>query len=137
MLIDLTLKIKKEMVKIASENEMKVLFGHIGTHFDVMNKTFPLNYTRRKGIVFDISDIQDREIDISDIQLDDVKRDMCVLFFSGFIEKEGYGKPGYFVSIKDSHIENECFWNYPMVIKGAFFHEAVSHLFNRVKTQNR
>ena len=21
---------------------------------------------------------------------------MCVLFFSGFIEKEGYGKPGYF-----------------------------------------
>ena len=96
MLIDLTLKIKKEMVKIATENEMKVLFGHIGTHFDVMNKTFPLNYTRRKGIVFDISDIQDREIDISDIQLDDVKKDMCVLFFSGFIEKEGYGKPGYF-----------------------------------------
>ena len=48
------------MVKIASENEIKVLFGHIGTHFDVMNKTFPLNYTRRKGIVFDISDIQDR-----------------------------------------------------------------------------
>ena len=41
------------------------------------------------------------------------------------------------VSIKDSHIENECFWNYPTVIKGAFFHEAVSHLFNRVKTQNR
>lgn len=96
MLIDLTLKIKKEMVKIASENEIKVLFGHIGTHFDVMNKTFPLNYTRRKGIVFDISDIQDREIDISDIQLDDVKKDMCVLFFSGFIEKEGYGKPSYF-----------------------------------------
>ena len=96
MLIDLTLKIKKEMVKIASENEMKVLFGHIGTHFDVMNKTFPLNYTRRKGIVFDISDIQDREIDISDIRFDDVKKDMCVLFFSGFIEKEGYGKPGYF-----------------------------------------
>ena len=96
MLIDLTLKIKKEMVKIATENEMKVLFGHIGTHFDVMNKTFPLNYTRRKGIVFDISDIQDREIDISDIQLDDVKKDMCVLFCSDFIEKEGYGKPGYF-----------------------------------------
>ena len=40
------------------------------------------------------------------------------------------------VFIKDSHIENECFWNYPTVIKGAFFHEAVSHLFNRVKTQN-
>ena len=41
------------------------------------------------------------------------------------------------VFIKDSHIENECFWNYPTVIKGAFFHEEVSHLFNRVKTQNR
>ena len=34
-------------------------------------------------------------------------------------------------------LKNECFWNYPTVIKGAFFHEAVSHLFNRVKTQNR
>ena len=51
------------------------------------------------------------------------------------IYKEANSRLG--VSIKDSHIENECFWNYPMVIKGAFFHEAVSHLFNRVKTQNR
>lgn len=38
---------------------------------------------------------------------------------------------------KISTLKNECFWNYPTVIKGAFFHEAVSHLFNRVKTQNR
>ena len=38
---------------------------------------------------------------------------------------------------KISTLKNKCSWNYPMVIKGAFFHEAVSHLFNRVKTQNR
>ena len=34
-------------------------------------------------------------------------------------------------------LKNECSRNYPIVMKGAFFYEAVSHLFNRVKTQNR
>jgi len=56
MKIDLTLKITPRMVTDAQGNEKKTLVGHLGTHFDVMNKEFPLEYTERKGIVFDISE---------------------------------------------------------------------------------
>lgn len=37
MLIDITLKITPKMVFDAQGNEKKALFGHLGTHFDVMN----------------------------------------------------------------------------------------------------
>jgi len=42
MLIDITLKITPKMVSDAQGNEKKALVGHLGTHFDVMNKEFPL-----------------------------------------------------------------------------------------------
>ena len=95
MLVDITLKITPEMVKTASGNENRSLTGHLGTHFDVMNKEFPLDYTRRKGIVFDVSKINDRDIDISDIDPDEIEEDMFVAFYTGFIEKYEYGDPVY------------------------------------------
>ena len=54
MKIDVTLKITPKMAADAQGNEKKVLVGHLGTHFDVMNKEFPLEYTERKAIVFDV-----------------------------------------------------------------------------------
>ena len=90
MLIDITLKITPKMVKDAQGNEKKALVGHLGTHFDVMNKEFPLEYTRRKGIIFDVSNITERDIEITDIDLSKVEKDMFVAFYTGFIEKEGY-----------------------------------------------
>ena len=50
MKIDITLKITPKMMKDAQGNEKKAFVGHLGTHFDVMNKEFPLEYTERKGI---------------------------------------------------------------------------------------
>ncbi len=64
MLKDITLLITPQMAKDAQENEKRVLAGHLGTHFDVMNKEFPLEYTRRKAYVFDVSAVRDREIGI-------------------------------------------------------------------------
>lgn len=96
MLIDITLKITPKMVTDAQGNEKKALVGHLGTHFDVMNKEFPLEYTRRKGVVFDVSVVKDRDIDLDDVNLDDVERDMFVAFYTGFIEKVGYGGKVYF-----------------------------------------
>lgn len=96
MLIDLTLSVTKEMMTDAQGNENKALHGHLGTHFDVMNKTFPLAYVERKGIVFDVSGIKDREIETGDIQLSKVEKDMFVAFYTGFIEAEGYGTKRYF-----------------------------------------
>ena len=65
MKIDITLKITPKMVTDAQCNEKKALVGHLGTHFDVMNKEFPLEYTERKGIVFDVSEIKDRDVNIA------------------------------------------------------------------------
>ena len=49
------------MVTDAQGNKKKALVGHLGTHFDVMNKEFPLEYTKRRAIVFDVSDVGDRK----------------------------------------------------------------------------
>ena len=55
MLIDLSVKISKFARSEATDNEKMVSFGHLGTHFDVMNKEFPLSFTKRMGVVFDVS----------------------------------------------------------------------------------
>ena len=94
MLLDITLKITPKMVKTAENNEKKALVGHLGTHFDVMDKEFPLEYTRRAGICFTLDGKE--EIDLCDIDLDKVEAGMFVAFYSGFIEEEGYGSQRYF-----------------------------------------
>lgn len=96
MLIDLTQKITPEMAAKAGGSEKKTLFGHLGTHFDVMDKTFPLEYTCRTGIVFDVRGIEDRDIQVSDVELAAVKSEMFVAFCTGFIEEVGYGGDMYF-----------------------------------------
>ena len=67
MLIDVTLRITPKMAADAQGNEKRALVGHLGTHFDVMDKEFPLEYTERKGVVFDVSKVKDRDIDVRDI----------------------------------------------------------------------
>ena len=84
------------MIVDAQGNEKKSLVGHLGTHFDVMNKEFPLNYIEREAIVFDVKAIRSREISISDIAMDKVVCDMFVAFYTGFIEDVGYGSSIYF-----------------------------------------
>ena len=84
MLIDVTLKITPKMATDAQGNEKKALVGHLGTHFDVMDKEFPLDYTRRRGLCFDVSDIPaSREIgeEAVDLSLVKKKRDVRLLLF--------------------------------------------------------
>ena len=96
MLIDLTVRVTPKMIADAQANEKKALVGHIGTHFDVMNKEFPLEYTERNGLVFAVSGTGERDIDLGDIDIAKVEPGMFVAFHSGFIEKIGYGGPVYF-----------------------------------------
>ena len=56
--VDITLPITPEMREIAKSDERKGFAGHVGTHFDVMGKEFPLEYSERVGVVFDVSDVQ-------------------------------------------------------------------------------
>lgn len=96
MKIDVTLKITPQMVTDAQGNEKKALVGHLVTHFDVMNKEFPLEYTRRRGLVFDVSSVQGRDIDTGDVDISKIQPDMFIAFYTGFIENEGYGSRAYF-----------------------------------------
>lgn len=95
MKIDITLEITPELVDDARRSLHKFNMEHFGTHIDVMDKAFPLEYVERQGIFFDISDIRDREVTTSDIDLDKVKADMFVGFYSGFIEAKGDGTKAY------------------------------------------
>lgn len=96
MKTDITLKITPEMLESAVKNENKALVGHLGTHFDVMNKEFPLDYTEREAVIFDVSHVKDGEIGISDIDPDKIFAGMFVVFYTGFSEKEEYGTYRYF-----------------------------------------
>lgn len=73
MFIDMTLKLNPKMAQDAQGNQKMALIGHLGTHFDVMNKEFPLEYIERTGIVFDVSNVKDRDIDVSDINLFEIE----------------------------------------------------------------
>ena len=96
MLIDITLKVTAGLSKEAQSNQDRSLVGHLGTHFDVMDKVFPLEYTRRNGVVFDVSTIRERDIEAADIDLAKVEKDMFVAFFTGYLEEIGYGNRTYF-----------------------------------------
>ena len=96
MMIDITLSVTPKMQDTASENTAKSLIGHMGTHFDVMDKAFPLEYTLRHGVVFDVSHIRDRDIEAEDIDLQQVRPGMFVAFYTGFVEEVEYGTQAYF-----------------------------------------
>lgn len=96
MKIDVTISVTPKMVKDAQGNLKKAFTGHLGTHFDVMNKIFPLEYTELEGYVFDMSHIGQGEITLSDIDMSVIKERMFVAFYTGFVEKVGYGNATYF-----------------------------------------
>ena len=96
MKIDITLMITPEMLKDAEENKNPALKGHLGTHFDVMDKEFPLDYTRLDAVVFDVSGVGDRDIDISDVDTDRIKSHCFVAFYSGYCKTEKYGTARYY-----------------------------------------
>lgn len=98
MLKDLTLRVTPKMVKDAQGNEKKAFTGHLGTHFDGMNKEFPLEFTELKGFIFDVSDCLTDDIDISFIDTSKIRENMFIGFYTGFSEKVPYGSRNYFSS---------------------------------------
>ena len=96
MKIDITLKITSEILESQTKNVDSSLQGHLGTHFDVMNKEFPLDYTARTAVVFDVSGVTDRDIDITDVNFDKITRDTFVAFYTGYYNSTPYGSREYF-----------------------------------------
>lgn len=96
-IIDLTWRIDLQTADKAKENLEKAKGGHLGTHFDVMNKEFPLEHMECVAVVFDVSDAgTEREISLEDIDISEVPEGGFVAFCTGFIEQEGYGTKEYF-----------------------------------------
>ncbi len=97
MLIDLTLKITKEMLSNIGKKDNSIFAsGHIGTHFDVMDKEFPLEYMRLQGKLIDVSNIRGREIEIDDITPVNIEENDFVIFKTDYILETDYGSTEYF-----------------------------------------
>ncbi len=103
MKIDLSLPLNEELIRRNHTlQDDEVLFrgiNHIGTHFDIINQSFSLDYTELQGRIFDVSHIRDRDIDISDIDRKRIQPRDFVIFHTGFVAEVGYATPEY----KDSH----------------------------------
>lgn len=96
MFADLTASLTKENMDSAGLSDQLLKSGHLGTHFDVMNKRFPLEYLCRSGIAFHVIGIRERDIDVADADLSLVRQGDFVLFHTGWIEAKGYGNKAYF-----------------------------------------
>lgn len=101
MKFDLSFKVEKKLLdkilgSIAQTGESIAKAGHIGTHFDVMNKEFSIENVITKGKLFDISHIKTGEVKIEDLDLSNVKQKDFVMFHSGILKKHGYGTNEYF-----------------------------------------
>ena len=108
MLIDITLKLNVDQANEAWSNTNKALLGHLGTHFDVMDEEFPLEYTKRSGIIFDVTGVCGRDIDICDVSPELIVKESFVAFYTGYLDKVGYGTKQYFAEhpqLSDALIE--------------------------------
>jgi kynurenine formamidase len=94
-MVDLTIMVTKEQLKSVDKSEDIFPYGHIGTHFDVMNKEFPIAYTKLEGLIFDVSKVSNRDIDIDDINIKKLKKNLFVGFYTGFIDQVEYATEKY------------------------------------------
>lgn len=104
MKIDLSVVITEEILEsILKQGSNKQIppvaqFGHIGTHFDIMDKTFHLDNTERTGKLFDVSHLKSRAVEVADIDATGIHELDFVMFYTGCLKERGYGKPGYFTN---------------------------------------
>lgn len=115
MKIDLSVTVTEEILQLMSSMTATgqippvVQFGHIGTHFDVMNKKFPLENTEQRGILFDVSHVKEREIAASDINLDKITEHDFIMFYTGCLQENKFGTAEYLqtrLELSDALITN-------------------------------
>ncbi len=96
MLIDLTLPVSQSLWEQALRNERLASLGHLGTHFDAMDRPFALENIRRRGRLVNARGSKDREIATADLGNLEIRPNDAVLFHTGFLKDVGYGKGEYF-----------------------------------------
>lgn len=99
MFLDLSVKVSPKILSnVARSGDQAVSYGHLGTHFDVMNKEFPLEFIRRNAVVFDVSNVANQDVEIQNVEINLVNEGMFVAFYTGFMEEEPYGTKEYFTN---------------------------------------
>jgi kynurenine formamidase len=68
----------------------KELFGHVGTHLDLMGQTYPERYFRLSGRAFDGRHISGRDIAVADIDMECIAESDFVFFNSGCLASLPY-----------------------------------------------
>lgn len=101
MKFDLSFKLDKNKLEeilssLGQVNTNLEKAGHIGTHFDVMDKEFSIENIITKGRIFDISHIKTDEVKIEDLDLSNIEKNDFILFHSGILNKYNYGTKEYF-----------------------------------------
>ncbi|MCY6355064.1 cyclase family protein [Clostridium sp. ZS2-4] len=99
MFIDLTLKLSKDHPAFqwaATQKNHLMARGHLATHIDVYEKTqVPLEYMESRGIIFDVSGIEDRKILKDDIDINMIKPGDFVIFMTEIMKESPYGENKY------------------------------------------
>jgi kynurenine formamidase len=128
MFIDLTLDIQSNRVKAALQTQQSAaeaelpttvarpeyqMEGHVGTHFDVMDKEFPISSFKTSGRLVDISGIRAREVEVSDLVPSRIEAGDTVIFYTGYMDEFGY--------------ENRMYWKRSAELSDA----AVSYLISK------
>ena len=100
MRIDLTYQLSREKISELSatsdsRDKSLISFGHMGTHFDTMGKTFSLDYCECRGVIFDVSTLGERDIELADIDAGKISGGDFVLFCTGTSERYEYWSKDY------------------------------------------
>ena len=100
MRIDLTYQLSREKISelsatADSRDKSLISFGHMGTHFDTMGKTFSLDYCECPGVIFDVSKFGERDIELADIDAEKISAGDFVLFHTATIDRYEYWSKDY------------------------------------------
>ncbi len=101
MYIDLSLPLTKKMFDdLAAATSTRPhpaleLFGHVGTHLDLMGKPWPQEYFARSGRAFDVRHIRGRDIEPGDLPVDAIRAGEFVFLRTGVLEEHAYASRDY------------------------------------------
>lgn len=98
--IELSLRPEQLFIEnsVTKEREAQLLqAGHYGTHIDVPLQTrIPISYMESRCIVFDVSAVQERDVQLSDFASADIHAQDFVIFKTNQIMRHFYGTDLYF-----------------------------------------
>lgn len=71
------------------------IFGHAGTHLDLMGRTWPEEYFARQGRVLDVRHVRGRDIGKADAEVEAVQAGDFVFFHTGTLAQYSYATREY------------------------------------------